>query len=74
MAVLHIYKIVICKGCGAPLDVEYLGPALNLRIAGTVRNPGQVRCSKCGGSNEYFEKDTRFTVRDYPPNRRREAV
>jgi hypothetical protein len=55
MAVLHIYKIVICKGCDAPIDVEYLGPA-------------------CGGSNEYFEKDTRFTVRDYPPNRRREAV
>ena len=73
MAVVHIYKFVVCKGCGSQIDVEYLGPALNVRIAGTVRNPGWVRCSKCGGSNEYFDGDTRYTVKDHPPVRREEA-
>ena len=66
MAVAYIYKIIKCKGCrsqidieyrGSQIDIEYRGPALNVRIAGVVRNPGQVRSPKCGESHEYVESD-----------------
>jgi len=71
---MYVYKIVKCSSCGSHIDIEYLGPALNLRIAGVIRNPGRVRCAKCGESHEYVENDTHLTVRDAPPNKRREAI
>ena len=74
MAVAYIYKIIKCKGCGSQIDIEYLGPALNVRIAGVVRNPGHVRCPKCGESHEYIESDVHFTVRDHSPDKRRKAM
>jgi len=83
MAVAYIYKIIKCKGCrsqidieyrGSQIDIEYRGPALNVRIAGIVRNPGQVRSPKCGESHEYVESDMYFTVRDHSPDKRRKAI
>jgi hypothetical protein len=74
MAVAYIYKIIKCKSCGSQIDIEYLGPALNVRIAGVVRNPGQVRCPKCEESHRYVESDVLFTVRDYSPGKRRKAI
>ena len=71
MAVPHIYSIVNCKTCAAAIDIEYLGPARNVRLAGTVRNPGQIRCMACGGSHRYSERDTKLAVKDRPPSRNR---
>jgi DNA-directed RNA polymerase subunit RPC12/RpoP len=71
MTVAYIYKTIECKGCGSQVEIEYLGPALNLRIAGVVRNPGQVRCPKCGESHKYIERDMQFAVRDHSPDKRR---
>jgi hypothetical protein len=43
MAIVHVYRIVSRKTCDSQIDVEYLGPSLNVRIAGTVTNPGQIK-------------------------------
>ena len=67
MAVVYIYRFVVCKNCASDIDVEYLGPAINVRIAGTIRNPGQMRCAKCGQSHSYVENDIKYTVRDHAP-------
>ena len=67
MSVAYIYRFVRCKNCSADIDVEYLGPAVNVRIAGTIRNPGLMPCQKCGHSHVYVESDIKYTVRDHPP-------
>ena len=70
MAVPHIYTRVICKTCRAPIDIEYLGLALNMRIAGTIRNPGQIRCLNCGAAHNYVERDLQLSVKDDAPSRK----
>jgi hypothetical protein len=71
MAVLHIYRIVSCKTCDSPIDVEYLGPTVNVRIAGTIFNPGQIRCPKCGESHKYTGSDIKLWIKGHPPYRTR---
>ena len=70
---MYVYKIVKCKSCGTHIEIEFLGPALNLRVAGVIRNPGRVRCTNCAESYDYLEKDTHLAVRDSSPVKRREA-
>jgi len=69
MAIAHIYRIVRCKSCNAEIVVEYLGPAVSLRIAGTLSNPGPVRCQQCNASHNYTDRDIEFSVRDHTPFR-----
>lgn len=73
MAVLYLYRIVICKTCGSRIDVEFLGPALNVRIAGTVIYPIQLLCVTCGESNRYTYSDQMLFAKDHPPNRMHKA-
>jgi len=70
LAVPYIYRVVGCKTCGSWIDVEFLGLALNLRIAGTVRGPIQLRCFNCGESHKYSDLDIVLFAKDWPPNRR----
>ena len=74
MAVAHLYKIVNCKTCGARIDVEYLGPTVNVRIAGTVSNPGQIRCVKCNESHNYTDADTQLWIKENAPFRTRDRT
>ena len=71
MSLGYIYRIVSCRTCDSPIDVEYLGTTLNVRIAGTVSNPGQLRCSECGESHKYSGQDLKFWIKDHPPGRTR---
>lgn len=68
MAVPYLYKIVCCKTCGSPIDVEYLGPALNLRIAGTITSSLQLRCINCNESHRYSDGDMLLFAKDYAPS------
>lgn len=70
MAVPYLYRIVICKTCGARIDVEYLGLALSVRIAGTIIYPIQLRCIKCGESHQYCYSDQKLFAKDYLPGSR----
>lgn len=69
MAIAHIYRIVRCKSCKAEMVVEYLGPAVSVRIAGTLSSPGQVRCPQCNESHNYIDGDIEFSVKDNAPFR-----
>ena len=68
MSIFHVYRVVRCKGCQSPIDVEYLGPSINVRIAGVITNPGQLRCTKCGESHQYSGSDMQFDVRECAPS------
>jgi hypothetical protein len=63
MAVLQLYNIVNCKTCSSQINVEFVGPALNVRIAGTVTNPGHIRCVECGQSRNYTYFDIQLIRR-----------
>jgi RNase P subunit RPR2 len=71
MSLGYIYRIVSCRTCDSPIDVEYLGTTLSVRIAGTVTNPGQLRCPACGESHKYSGRDMKFWIKDHPPGRTR---
>jgi len=73
MAVPYLYKIVYCKTCGSQIDVEYLGQALNVRIAGTVTGPLELRCVHCTESHRYSKGDMLLSTKDHPPIRRGKA-
>jgi len=70
MAVVHVFKTVKCKSCGSQIEIEYLGPSVDLRIAGTIQNPGHMRCPDCGASHKYENSDMSFTVKDQPSKKR----
>ena len=70
MAVPYLYRIVICKACRSHIYVEFLGPALKVRIAGTLTGPLQLRCLACGESRRYTDLDIKLVAKDNPPNRR----
>jgi len=70
MAVPYLYKIVYCKTCGSLIDVEYLGPASNVRIAGTVHCPIELRCTHCTESHRYSQDDLLLFAKGHAPTRR----
>jgi hypothetical protein len=72
MAIAHLYRIVNCKTCGSQIDVEYLGPTVNVRLAGTISNPGQIRCAHCNESHKYNQLDLQLYVRQSAPLRMRQ--
>jgi hypothetical protein len=57
MSVVHIFRLIQCKTCASKIDIEYLGPSVDVRIAGTISNPGHLRCPKCGDSHKYSGSD-----------------
>jgi hypothetical protein len=67
----HLYRIVKCKTCDSEIVVEYLGPTVDVRIAGTISNPGQLRCPKCSESHNYNGRDMKFWIKDDAPSRTR---
>jgi RNase P subunit RPR2 len=68
MGIVYLYRAVNCKTCKAPIVVEYLGPTVDVRIAGTISNPGQLRCPGCGESHNYKGQDIKFLIKEHPPN------
>ena len=69
MGIVHLYRAVNCKTCGSSIVVEYLGPSVDVRIAGTISTPGQLRCQGCGESHNYSGQDIRFLIKDQAPCR-----
>ena len=67
MAVAYVYSGVTCKNCGSRIELEYLGPTVNVRIAGTITNPGQIRCMNCNEAHRYVYADIALWIKDLPP-------
>jgi RNase P subunit RPR2 len=67
MGIVYLHRAVNCKTCGSPIVFEYLGPSVEVRIAGTITTPGQLRCQQCGESHHYSSQNVRFSISDHPP-------